>query len=215
MHAFWEERRPGLGVIRVGPHAQGPGDPYELSLTADMNPGPHVELIGLDREGFTRAHHDAIGLCLLKKGFLYWQRQRYKNGVKVPMLAQRIHLSTSFLKELAMSIDVAHAHAQKVTGLAIDHATKAGLADFAAALTALGAAADAGIPAAQGADLAAQGDATRNIFVALQAVQEAGLAIDKTHPIHADVLNVFNAMESVANAVHASNKARLHAALAA
>jgi len=215
MHAFWEERRPGLGVIRVGKGAREPGDGYEIMLLADAQPGPYVELIGLDRKGFTRAHHDAIGLCLLRRGFLWWQRKRYKNGVEVPMLPQRIHLSSTFIKELAMSIEQAHTHAQKALGNAIAHATKAGFQDFAAALTALGSAADAGMPAAQGADLSAQGDAVRNIFVALQAVQEAGLAIDKKHAIHGDVLNVFNAMENVANQIHAANKARLHAALSA
>lgn len=112
-----------------------------------------------------------------------------------------------------MSIEQAHEHAVHAMGIARHHAQKAGLTDLDAALAALDAAAEAGIPAAQGADLAAQGDATRDIFHALATVQKAGMAVDKNHAVHRDVVNIFNAMENVANAVHQANKARLLAAI--
>ncbi len=114
-----------------------------------------------------------------------------------------------------MSIDAAHAHATKVLANAVAHANKLGHTDLANALTTLGAAADAGISAGQGSDLAAQGDALQAIFHALAPVVAAGQAIPGSDPIHGDVLNLYNAMENVANAIHAANKARMHAAIAA
>lgn len=214
LYAVWEEVRPDLGLIRVGENCRQLGDPFDLCVIADAKEEP-VELKGLGAGlGFTRDHHDAIGLCLLNKGFNYWQRKRYKNGVLIPPLAQSVHLSATFIKELAMSIESAHAHAVTVLGNAIAHANKNGHTDLAAALTNLGAVAEAGIPAGQGSDLAAQGDALQAIFHALVPVVNAGLAIQGKDPVHSDVLNLYNAMENVANAIHAANKARMHAALA-
>ncbi len=210
--AFWEDRGRGLGVMRIGPKAHRPGDPYEQMIAVDSEPGPHPELLGMT-ERFTRAHHDAIGLCLLSKSFLWCQYQRYKDGTKVPMIPKRIHLSSTFMKELIMSIDAAQAHAVTACEKAVTNATHAGHTDFAAAITALGEAGAAGIAAGKGSDLKAQGAAVAAIFNALDAVQTEGLKVPKTEAVHHDVVNLFNAMENVSNAIAASNRARLNAAL--
>lgn len=207
VYAFAEPLAPGSMVLRAGPETISYGDPYHHAVA--MEPaGTTAVLKGfvVEQGKLTADHIDAIMRCLGPCGFdtLFWER------IEPGKPPRPITLP---IKEMYMSIDSAHEHAQKALAKAIEHADKAGLTDFSNALKALGAAADAGIPAAKGSDLAAQGEAVRNIFAALQAVQVAGLACDKSHAIHHDVVNVLNAIENVSMQVHAANKARLHQAL--
>jgi len=214
MHATWEQLRPGVGVIRVGKGHKKLGDPYQFQLVGNQkNEGEPVELIGLAMRGFKREHHDAIGLCLLSEGFVNWSKKRYKRGILIPPTPTMIHLSSTFIKELIMSIDVAQAHAVKACENAVKNATHGGHTAFATAIAALGAAGEAGISAGKSDDLKAQGAAVANIFNALADVAAEGLKIPKTEAIHHDVVNLFNAMENVSNAIAASNRARLNAAL--
>jgi len=214
MHATWEQLRPGVGVIRVGKGHKKLGDPYQFQLVGNQkSEGEPVELIGLAMRGFKREHHDAIGLCLLSEGFVNWSKKRYKRGILIPPTPTMIHLSSTFIKELIMSIDVAQAHAVVVAGKVIKHATDRGHTRLAAALAATAKACEDGIPAAKGTNMDAQGKATAAIFGTLDEVIAAGLEIsDKKDPVHADVLNFYNSIRNVSNAVDQANMARFHAA---
>ncbi len=119
MHACWEQVRDDLGFIRVGAHCEELGDPYEFMVAADYRDDLCPELKGLSAHlGYTRAHRDALALCLLIQGFSWWQRKRYKKRVPVPMLVKPIRLSSTFFQELKMSVQVAH-------DATVNHFTKA------------------------------------------------------------------------------------------
>ena len=106
-YAFWEDLAPTVGLIRIGPRAHGRGDPYRFQVVACYDDESPVELKGYVSK-HSREVRDAIALVLLSKGFSYYCAERYKDGVPIPKRTTRIRLSSTFLKELTMTVKNAH-----------------------------------------------------------------------------------------------------------
>lgn len=110
MHAIWEEIREGtgIGLIRLGPKCYRMGDPYKFTVVGNHINGQPIELKGLGCVKYTREIHDALALCLLSEGFTNYRLERYKDGIQIPQRSARIRLSSTYLKEHKMSVQVAH-----------------------------------------------------------------------------------------------------------